>query len=213
MPIHQLGTDQLFMQFNYDFMALADYSWKKEEAIDDLLREEQRRWASMPDFQARLMRKQWEAWKLVDFFPTTLRYSFVVALFIHVESKLTQLRDHLQSTKNLPVRMAHLNGNLFERSKRYLSSIAELPISSLDWSAFEELMKVRDCIVHCNGNILLSRDQQYLRGLSANRRSGHLRLSFRNGQEGEWLSIQRDYGMILTADVRDFISSIGGLTS
>jgi hypothetical protein len=211
MTSRKSNSEELFKSFYYDFVALGDYNWKMEQSINDLLNEEQQRWALMADTKTRLMRKQWEAWKLLDFFPTTLRQSFVVALFIHVDSKLTQICDHLKLKQNLSIRMSHLNGNIIERSKRYLGNIAAKSISSLDWSSVEELMKVRDCIVHCNGNILISRDQQFLRNLCSTRGSDILKLAVRNNDEGEWLNIQKDYGLIVTSEVRDFINSIGNI--
>jgi hypothetical protein len=203
--------NEMFSRYYDEFCALIDYNWKMEEAIRDLLEEEKQRWSTMQDAVTRLMRKKGEVWKLLDFFPTTLHYSFIVALYIHTESKLTYICNHIQNTRSLPLRLSHFNGSLIDRSKRYLVTYASLPISNASWSVIDELSKVRDCIVHCNGNILLSRDVEFLTSICQNRHRKFIGTITRNGIEGEWLSFSRNYCMKITADVRDFINSIGAI--
>ena len=157
--------EKAFEKFYYEFMALADYIWKMEESISGLLEEEKLLWESMTAEKIRIMRASWESWKLLDIFPRTLRYSYITIIYSHVETKLTEICNLIRENNNLSLRLSHLSGSLIEKSKRYISSYASFSLSTIDWSVIDELTKVRNCIVHCNGNILNSRDQQFLRDL------------------------------------------------
>ena len=198
--------NSLFARYNYDFMALADYNWKMERTITDLLEEENKLLDSMTNPKSRIMRQQWEFWKLQDVFPTTLRYSYITTIYIHIESKLSEICNNLINKNQL--RFDQIPGNLNKKWKTYLSNFDSFS-TSIDWSVIDEVTKVRNCIIHCNGNISISRDHKYLRALCSSRVSNKIFLSLRKNSDGEWLSVQENYNLLLTKRVRDFFRDIG----
>jgi hypothetical protein len=142
------------------------------------------------------------------FFPTTLRQSYLIKIHIHIEVKLSEICDYLKEKNKLSVSLSHFSGSLIEKTRRYLLSYASFSLPSVDWTVVEELTKLRDCIVHCNGNILKSRDQQYIRNLVSTRSSDHLYLSLRKSSDGEWLILKEEYNQLLTKWVQDFFNNM-----
>jgi N-acetylneuraminic acid mutarotase len=65
MDIQIEQINELFDRYYYDFMAIADYHWKMERSITNLLEDEKKRWNSMK--KIRIMCQQEESWKLLDF--------------------------------------------------------------------------------------------------------------------------------------------------
>jgi hypothetical protein len=99
-------------------------------------------------------------------FPLFLRYSFVVLLFLVVESQLNRTCDTITERRNLSMRAKDFRGSTMERCKAYLKKAANVPLNRELWEKIEDLAKVRDCIVHALGKVELSRDAQRLRDLA-----------------------------------------------
>jgi len=94
------------------------------------------------------------------------RYSFIITLFILVETQLRAVCDEISKRKKLELRMNDLRGDLRERTKTFLEKVATvLDISNGTWETMADLQKVRDCIVHTDGTVEESRDRDYIRNL------------------------------------------------
>jgi hypothetical protein len=100
-------------------------------------------------------------------FPRSLRYSFIVLLFLNLESMLNKFCDSVKKTKNISIRSKDLKGDSVERSRTYLHKVSAIPeIESVIWDNIEDLSKVRNCIVHTLGDVNLSNDQRRLRDIA-----------------------------------------------
>lgn len=102
-------------------------------------------------------------------FTTTLRYSFVVSLFGQVESQLKAVCDTISKRKNLDLHLGDLSGRtLLARTNKFLEKVAgQRGVPNDQCEVINDLQKVRDCIVHTNGRVALSRDEQHIRRLCA----------------------------------------------
>lgn len=98
-------------------------------------------------------------------FARSLRYSFVVLLFMVIENTLNQLCELIRNSHHLAIRVTDLRGDAIERYKTYLHRLAAFP--SVNWSQLEDLAVVRNCLVHTLGHIEQSRDRDRLQRLVA----------------------------------------------
>ena len=208
VPTAEQDLSTLIARFHFELMALGDYLWKMERAIDQLFEEEMDKWKELE--AAKLIdRIVAEGWKLRFTFPSALRYSFVVLLYVQVESKLTELCNAIRDSRALPLGIADLKGSALERSRKYLFRLASFTQGQADWATLDELTKVRDCIVHTNGNVVLSRDQPYLRQLVVRSGFEQLLIARLTGQDGEWLIVKEPYTLLLTKRVTAFFHELG----
>lgn len=108
-------------------------------------------------------------WEYEYYFPRSLRYSFIVLLYLVVEKQLTQLCKIIQAGDNLPIKANDLRGDIIERSKTYIHKVAGVSMNEVDWTKLSDLSVVRNCIVHTMGEIVESKDRAYLQKMvSAN---------------------------------------------
>ena len=93
-------------------------------------------------------------------FPRSMRYSFIVLLFLNLESLLNRFCDDIKERNSIEIRSAKLKGDSVERTRTYLHKLAKVPeINPTIWGKIEDLSKVRNCIVHALGKVDESRDQ------------------------------------------------------
>jgi hypothetical protein len=99
-------------------------------------------------------------------FPSKIRYSFVVLLYIVLETRLRAVCDEISKRRSLELRESDLKGASIERAKAFLEKVATLPSGDrMAWQWLRDFQKVRDCIVHTNGRIERSRDKDRLNHL------------------------------------------------
>jgi hypothetical protein len=103
-------------------------------------------------------------WTYGYFFPRSLRYSFIVLLFLVLENQLGLLCDEIKKRRNLNLQVTDFSGSALKRAKSYLEKV--VGITGVDWENVEDLSKIRNCIVHTLGNVLLSRDTERLQLLA-----------------------------------------------
>jgi hypothetical protein len=128
-------------------------------------------------------------WVYERFFPRSLRYSFIVLLYLVIEHQLNQLCDEIKKRRNLPIRSNEMSGDALKRSKVYLEKVAGISIKN--WGTLEDLSKVRNCIVHALGKVELSKDDKYLRLLI--KKNIGLSISDEESQEQGFLIISAEY--------------------
>lgn len=105
-------------------------------------------------------------WTYDYMFPRSVRYSFIVLLFLVVESQLVLLCEDLRDRGNFSERVQDLNGEAISRCKEYLTRVAGLPDNHLVWEKIKDLAKVRNCIVHALGKVDRSPRNTHLRQLA-----------------------------------------------
>jgi len=92
------------------------------------------------------------------------RNSTLVSIYSFLEHELNHLCKHLCSRNNYAVKLGDLRGGGIIRAKNYLQKLAQMDFSSLksEWSDLLDFNKIRNCIVHCEGNIKISGDHKHL---------------------------------------------------
>jgi len=97
----------------------------------------------------------------------TFRYSALVSIYSLIETSMSTLCRHLERREYLTLKLSDLKGKGVERARLYLTKVCHItfPDSSHEWSEIQKLNKVRNCIVHANGNIERVRSSDKLRSI------------------------------------------------
>ncbi|GFO62562.1 hypothetical protein M1B72_20825 [Geomonas paludis] len=96
-------------------------------------------------------------------FPSKIRYSYVVLLYITLEDRLRAVCDEIAKRRKLTITENNLKGSVIERTKLFLTRVASVPVQDTDaWQWLNDFQKVRDCIIHANGCTAQSRDKKRL---------------------------------------------------
>lgn len=100
--------------------------------------------------------------RIQEIFLTTLRYSLVVMTHSLLEATLEDLCQHLQYSRKLTATIDDISGEGMERAKRYLKQECKIdfPETTKEWQTIERSAKVRNNIVHYQGNVKKIRDQK-----------------------------------------------------
>jgi hypothetical protein len=89
------------------------------------------------------------------------RYSCIVMLYITVERELRRLTDNLQVQKKQKLKVKELRGSCLEQTNKFLAVFYDFEISQCpQYQALHDLQKIRNCIVHCQGDLALCNDQE-----------------------------------------------------
>ena len=92
-----------------------------------------------------------------------VEYIHIVFLFTIFERRIrTLLKLTRELRPNIPADMSNYKGSFIDRVKLFLQDNLSIDLSdSSHWQKIMTLQKVRDCIIHCGGNINESRDGSY----------------------------------------------------
>ena len=92
------------------------------------------------------------------------RYSCVTMLYAVVERELRRLCSTLKiEHSSAKLGYKDLKGGILEQITKWCQAYFELDLTLFpEFSQIRDLQKVRDCIVHCRGEVDESRDKQYL---------------------------------------------------
>jgi hypothetical protein len=96
-----------------------------------------------------------------------IRYSYLTFLFTIFERRMRALLKILfELNPNISKSFDEYKGSFLEKTKAFLKDNLEIDITSGKmWSDINELQKIRDCIIHCGGQINESRDKIFLNHL------------------------------------------------
>jgi hypothetical protein len=99
--------------------------------------------------------------------PSRIRYSYIIFSFTILERRMRALLKIISDLKpNLTNDISDYKGSFLERTKSFLKDSIEVDLSSGKmWQDIITLQKIRDCIIHCGGNINESRDIDFLQKL------------------------------------------------
>jgi len=97
------------------------------------------------------------------------RYSIIVTIYSLLESSLNNLCHFLHNLKKLTLSLEELRGAGIERAKLYLTKVCLIDFSenSNEWNEILKLNKIRNCIVHAQGDILNTKNPNKLRKIVA----------------------------------------------
>ncbi len=192
------------------FRGLADYHQVLEAQIPILQAKEYdsvQNWAEEAGIEDALLDLEVDdlRWAYDYYFPRSLRYSFVVLLFLVVEKQLTEFCKTMHVRHNLPIKVNDLKGDFIERAKTYIHKLAGIsPVTG--WAKIEDLSVVRNCIVHTMGDVESSRDKVRI----INMVSAQVGLSMGNKEFGDQNSLQisADFCSNAVKNVRAFFDEL-----
>lgn len=100
----------------------------------------------------------------------TFRYSAIVSIYSILESSMNALCNHLMKSKELSLELKEIRGEGIERAKLYLEKVChvKLPAKSNSWSKIQNLNKIRNCIVHAEGDVDRTRNPRKLKNIIKN---------------------------------------------
>lgn len=171
--LENMDWDMHRWETEFAFDSLADYLDIIENQFESVRKLERNRIPQNPP--AGLSEEELAEWQSeIQFFedryerdfPSKIRYSFVVLLYIVLETRLKAVCDEISKRRSLELRESDLKGAAIERAKAFLEKVAKLPSGDrMVWQRVRDFQKVRDCVVHTNGQIERSRDKERLNKL------------------------------------------------
>ncbi|MBO2675934.1 hypothetical protein I6M53_14935 [Shewanella algae] len=116
------------------------------------------------------------------------RKSTLVSVYSFLENSMNSLCLHLQRSHSYPVELNDLRGEGIVRAKIYLEKLAGIDFTLIngEWSELIAFNKLRNCIVHSEGNIKASKNSTQLENI-INQKSS---LSLRHERH---LKVEREY--------------------
>lgn len=97
----------------------------------------------------------------------TFRYAVVVTLFAILERELRRAADYIAVETKVAINYKGQKGSVIPLVAQFIKARKGISIQDLPgYGDIVDLQKVRDCIVHCYGDIALSRDHALLKKLS-----------------------------------------------
>lgn len=93
--------------------------------------------------------------KISETFLSTFRYSVLVSIYSIIETEMNSLCRHLKHINKLSLELTDLKGDGIGRAKLYLEKVCnvDFPDDINSWANIQKLNKVRNCIVHAEGNV------------------------------------------------------------
>lgn len=82
------------------------------------------------------------------------RYSAVLAVYAFLESSMNILCTDFEKKMNIPISVSDMRGEGINRFKLYLERLASVDFDKINpqWSNLKTLNKLRNCIMHADGN-------------------------------------------------------------
>jgi hypothetical protein len=139
-------------------------------------------------------------------FPRSLRYSYIILLFLNLESILSKFCSAVREKNNTDLTANLLKGDIVDRSKVYLKRIIKIDgIDDNKWINIEDLSKVRNCIVHTAGRIDLSNNKDRLKQIA----SQNIGLSIGDSDLNEgYIVLNSEYCKTMTKQVRELVDEL-----
>lgn len=95
------------------------------------------------------------------------RYSAVVAVYSLLESSMAILCLAIKRSKNYEVEVNDMRGNGIEQARLYLEKVhgVKFPENTHVWNEIQKLNRIRNCIVHAEGNIQRTKSPSKIRNI------------------------------------------------
>lgn len=92
------------------------------------------------------------------------RYASILAVYAYLESSMSEICHQEQQNLRISISAEDLKGEGIVKFQEYLKKIAQLDISKINdsWSHLLKINLIRNCIIHCNGNIENSKKRDQL---------------------------------------------------
>lgn len=102
-------------------------------------------------------------------FPLLFRYSFLLTCYSYFEHVLFQECKIEKNIKSLPLDVTDLTGKGIEQAKNYLIKVARIDFPINDWEEIKNIQKIRNFIVHKEGNLDKSKNATTIRNYISKR--------------------------------------------
>ncbi|TSA28308.1 hypothetical protein D4R71_01015 [bacterium] len=131
------------------------------------------------------------------------RKSTIVSLYSYLEHTMNFLCNYIHEANNYPVSLVDLRGEGIIRARNYLDKLANINFLSLngEWCHLMSLNKIRNCIVHCEGDLEASTKTEQLRNIV----NGSKFLSLENDR---YLKIMKGCVEFYIEKVEEFINKL-----
>jgi hypothetical protein len=132
--------------------------------------------AKIPQNPAGLSNEDFSQWQREIFshesrfekdFPVKARYSFIVLLSIIIENSIRDICDVISERRSFFLKEKDFKGAPLDRLKTYLIKVAQVALpDKMLLQELNDIQNVRNCIIHTNGYVELSRDKKRLTQLA-----------------------------------------------
>lgn len=128
------------------------------------------------------------------------RRSTLVSLYTYLESSMHAMCLHAQRQNDLPVGVSDIRGEGIIRSKTYLElhSLFDITPVNGSWSTLNSFNKIRNCLVHCNGDIATFNGQRKIKDIVSQNRH----LSLKNDR---LIIIEKGYVDLVIEDIEKLL--------
>jgi len=134
--------------------------------------------------------------------PSRIRYIKIIFLFTILERRSRALCNLIHELKQTEKALENYNGSLMDRVKLFVKEYLSLDFEKLsEWTEIMSFQKIRDCIIHCGGQISESRDKEFLERLC--KRGKDFEIS-----DFGYLLINQEYTTKIESYTIGFISSV-----
>ena len=139
-------TSEIESKFESDKIALAA---RYDKSAEDLSEEDIR---AIDDYFSD------DYYMIDEIYTGQYRKSTLVSIYSFLEHSMNGLCRHLSARHSYPVKIEDLKGDGIIRAKLYLEKLASVDFQPLngEWSELQTLNKIRNCIVHSEGDIKAS---------------------------------------------------------
>lgn len=129
------------------------------------------------------------------------RYSAVLAAYSYLENSMNKICINLENSKDIPLTVTDMSGQGIDRCKLYLDKMCNIDFMTINsyWSRLKDLNKLRNCIVHGDGDAERVKSRNNLINLIEN----HNELSF---IENKLVMISEPYIKESIDDIEFFLS-------
>lgn len=201
-----------------EFNHAIDYVWKAPALIETLAKEEEDKLKGKANRSRARVLRLWEQVKLKQIFPEFVAQGGLFLVCSLFEARVLQLAVEMRRTLGLTERRP---GKGVTSWLNYLHDHVGVDKSSIPpWSQVDAAFKIRNCLMHAQGAIQLSRDATEIRRIVASGTflvDGHKkRLSANPVAEveiketvlGERLVISNGYSWLVGSYLRDYFSNL-----
>jgi hypothetical protein len=128
--------------------------------------------------------------------------SILVLLYSFLENAMNRLCKSLAKKNSYPLALSDLKGEGIARARNYLEKLAGADFKSLngEWSKLQFLNKIRNCIVHREGDVSISKDASIAKTI--NTTPG---FSLRNER---LITVERDYIDASITTIESFLEKL-----
>lgn len=108
-----------------------------------------------------------EFYRIEYLFPPIFRYTAATTLYSLLESSIAILCQEIKRSKNCELEVNDMRGNGIEQARLYLEKVhgVKFPENTHGWNEIQKLNRIRNCIVHAEGNIQRTKSPSKIRNI------------------------------------------------